>query len=1324
MKQITLHSILLCWLGLILGVVSLSPGKAAAVCSIDPNGTYIDADHYSGISTQEEYTGPGKINTKHWEVREYEVNFPVGKYEIWFLGKGNDDKSIMYYDFDDKKWEEWDKESTSFIWTSFSFEVDSPKTHTIRLATSLKGQKLGEVQGLYITEEDNAEPDSNTPSGSDTIINPNAGCAGAQWQIEPPSLGPTCFYGYDAESISFTLTNIGEDDSQTATVNSDASWAVPADSTIPALDRDEPHTVTVDFSTADLLAGTHEAEITITGAASNSPLTIPITLLVKDAPATAPCGKVPLYAENLVNPAVMVILDTSGSMRSTMRIAAIDEQKTGNIRNIVQAITNRTGWVENNGMGFVLSHKNGRGRRLAWSYDGQNTDAPKLSITYTKDGSTTTITRTISNSNSDVQVSGSTLNTTSTYLELGRANGPVGLLFKDIAVPAGATITAADISFTAYQGDYRSMELTIRGIDADDITSLTPSNIENVTAASRSWQPGSWTESMRRIDIAKDVLKETFRDRSIAWGYGTWAGGRSGRADESDDAPNYYTKYHIGVHEHDDEHQEKLQDNANEGTPSGWTPLVPALKGALEYFKGKREDLEYEEKYSSLDCQPRIVVLVTDGEGNTGTSNPKIRAITDAFITEGVSLVTVGFGLDTTYQLDIIAQKMKEAGEASDDDYLYHLHKEDSEGVAVPFMAQNRQEFLNAMNDIASSVKAEAFHGASPAPTTSADNGEILLNASFHPSGWSGDLTATKFDADTGVLEDTPLWSAKAQMPADINAFIFDHNEQSKVSKYTETSLDGDNYLCKKLGDIINSTPVIVSRPPNWYTFDSYITDFKNKSSIRKRDALVYVGANDGALHAFNLKDGVEKWRFYPKSVKNALSNAKNSPLDDMCSDIYCHKYLLDGSPAPADIYTEDGWKTILTTGVGEGGYAYFALDITYGEDFDADTNASKLLWEFTDNELGLATSILTTARVKNGDDTYGWATFFASGKMATDMDQENKEAYLFAVNSWDKSHIWKDGTGIYKVKLSSDTLKNDYATAPLLVEKLDEEYVFDRIYLGNQYGNMYRVNNIGFGEKPTTSLFYDSKNSNHTTPITAKAQYAPVGNGDIWLYFGTGSYVDEIDKFTSAQQYFLGLLDEKDGNPDPYVKSNLIQMSAEIIEGYAIDKDGNTTGDLSKYRTVSCLSPDGEGRCNPLNRPWLLELAVPDSGASERVISQPLVISNIVFFTTFIPHTDPCEGGGETWLFAVDWQTGEFVTDAVFDVNKDGSFTTADTSVKSGGEEKQIIGIFLGSGTPSDKLELHRDLLVTGTTTQPYLVKLNLPGMRAKLRSWRQQYN
>lgn len=175
-----------------------------------------------------------------------------------------------------------------------------------------------------------------------------------------------------------------------------------------------------------------------------------------------------------------------------------------------------------------------------------------------------------------------------------------------------------------------------------------------------------------------------------------------------------------------------------------------------------------------------------------------------------------------------------------------------------------------------------------------------------------------------------------------------------------------------KLGDIVNSTPRIVSWVPlNKYDksySDTTYTDFLNSNSYRDRGkvvsgtgygtGMVFTGANDGMLHAFRLGTfevvndttqikaklsgtnlGKEEWAFIPQSVLPYLKYLKDTS--------YCHVYSVDLTPfifdASIDIDTAasgqpaacsnpayanyweckrsvNTWKTILIGGLRYGG--------------------------------------------------------------------------------------------------------------------------------------------------------------------------------------------------------------------------------------------------------------------------------------------------------------------------------------------------------------------------------------------------------------------
>lgn len=1201
-----------------------------------------------------------------------------------------------------------------------------------------------------------------------------------QIETTPTSLGPTCYVGTDAASTSFTLSEVGDEFDFTGEIsvnieNTDSGiqWLTV---TLPSGDLDAnnplPHgdsiDVRVDYTTQALPVGTYKATISISGNASNSPQTIFVTLIVKGIPESSACGEVPLYAENLVNPAIMVQLDTSGSMKTEMPILSSgDNPATPSLVTIVQEIIDqkniddptdplfpRAGWQAGQNMAFVIS---GEGQRRAWSYDGQQNGAPKLVATYsTGSGSEVEVVQRIAKSSGDVQVLGNTVKENEDYLALGREDEPVGLLFEEINIPAGATIESAEIQFVISTGDDGDTDLIIHGVALDSAGPFTEVDQfeKNLTTAKVEWNDvESWAETMTRIDIAEDVLKEIFLDRSIAWGFATWAGG-SGDVDESQD--DDYTTYRIGVHSHDDEHHEKLQEFADDGEHGGFTPLAPTLNAGFDYFTSDREDNYYGEVYPSIECQPRILIIITDGLGNTGTTMDLVRERTNALLAEDISVVAVGFGISDAEQIQEIAALAQEAGDDKDTDYLYGLHEVDADGVGIPFLAQSRQEFIEAMNTIVTNVKAQVFHGSTPAPTTSVNDGEVLLSSSFDASDWSGELTATEFDGYTGVLASEPLWTAKEKIPAAayINGYIYDSTAAASgyVTQYTTASLAGDNYLCKSLGDIIGSTPKIVAAPPYFYNYDGY-KSFKYNKEIYNRPSLVYVGANDGALHAFELATGSEKWRFYPEGVKAKLNLMTSDSKKDICSVSYCHDFILDGSPQAADIYTGSLWKTILLTGLGRGGKSFFNLDVTYGNDFVAATNPSNFLWEFSetdDSELGLATSIPEIERVgvfdNAGNETGSdWVAFFGSGPEQNDILQETKDAYLFAVGAYDKGKVWKSdaidtANTTYKVKLPADASDNVPAS-PVTIDVAGDDHKVDHIYLGDLYGNMFRVHDIGNGQVPIVAKLFKSERTNHNAPITTKAGFAFAGDDDkdgiedIWIYFGTGKYDEQVDKVSFSQQFYYGLQDPEASKATPYVQGDLATLNTGIYEAYALDDYGQRvdlngdnkvdSNDLKKYRTLSCdvSLQDNEGNCSSGGTSWVLNLYTDGDAPSERVLNNSIIAGGIVFFLSFVPDDNVCEGNGDTWLFALDYQNGSGAK-SVFDLNKDGKFTESDCQVENGGLKENTAGIYVGSGKPTG-LALHNDILFVGTTGEPpKAIKVNIRGLRARLKAWRQQFN
>jgi type IV pilus assembly protein PilY1 len=125
-----------------------------------------------------------------------------------------------------------------------------------------------------------------------------------------------------------------------------------------------------------------------------------------------------------------------------------------------------------------------------------------------------------------------------------------------------------------------------------------------------------------------------------------------------------------------------------------------------------------------------------------------------------------------------------------------------------------------------------------------------------------------------------------------------------------------------KLGDIVDSAPLYVGAPIGLTQTPDYFTFVKAKMNRRP---MIYVGANDGMLHAFDPATGNELFAYIPNGVFNHLINLVNPYYNDN------HLFFVNGSPRSADVrFASNGsWHTVLVGNLGTGGSTLFALDVT-----------------------------------------------------------------------------------------------------------------------------------------------------------------------------------------------------------------------------------------------------------------------------------------------------------------------------------------------------------------------------------------------------------
>lgn len=594
--------------------------------------------------------------------------------------------------------------------------------------------------------------------------------------------------------------------------------------------------------------------------------------------------------------------------------------------------------------------------------------------------------------------------------------------------------------------------------------------------------------------------------------------------------------------------------------------------------------------------------------------------------------------------------------------------------------------------------------------TTRLEAGAMAYQSRFYSPSWRGELSAYALDPDTGHFSDEPVWNAGDKLPAWAQRKIYVHNPESNKSPYQLLTwnalgpaqqavlgsaevvnyLRGDRsnegkYRVRQgvLGDIVHSQPVFVGQPDvrlyygaGFEGAGAYVQFAQDQA---QRVGVVYVGANDGMLHAFNAETGVEVYAFMPAAAINA-------DLKSLSSPDYEHRFFVDGEITVADVYSkaDKEWKTILVGSMGRGGKAVFALDITDPADV-------KFLWEKSATdipELGNTLGKPIIAQVANGD----WRVLIGNGPNSA---AETAQLVMIGVES-----------GVATVRTTGVSGNNGLSAVDAW--DTDRDGFYDTVYGGDLLGNMWRFTGAGGGSAVTSKLFTAIGPDSNVQPITA----APLVmmNPDtraVWVYFGTGRYLGDGDVSNKEVQSWYGLID--DGNA---VTGRSSLANPKIL--LEVPDEEDTT--LIQRVTSKMTGADLAGKDG-----WYIDLVSPAGDKKgERMVIPNRFERGMLIGTTRIPNsTDACSPGGTGFVMAVDPFTGSRPASTFFDVNGDGKFDEKDM-VKVGDEWVPATGLGFGS-SPNGPIFVDDDMLVNLDDGTKKKLDTRGTGSKASRISWRE---
>jgi type IV pilus assembly protein PilY1 len=450
-----------------------------------------------------------------------------------------------------------------------------------------------------------------------------------------------------------------------------------------------------------------------------------------------------------------------------------------------------------------------------------------------------------------------------------------------------------------------------------------------------------------------------------------------------------------------------------------------------------------------------------------------------------------------------------------------------------------------------------------------------------------------------------------------------------------------------KLGDIVSSSPIFVGKPPFLYPDSLESAPYSAFVTARAaRPSMVYVGANDGMLHAFNATTGAETLAFIPANV---FPN-----LVELTKPAYTHRFYVDGTPTIGDAFYGSAWHTVLVGGLNKGGRSIYALDVTNPGSFSEANATSIFRWEYTNADLGYTYSRPAIVRMANGQ----WAAVFGSGYNGTGTGR----AYLFIVNI-------ETGALIRKIDTTVGTVADPNGLATPAVVDLNGDSIVDYAYAGDLQGNMWKFNltgnnpaawDVAFVSGAVRSpLFVAQDSLGIRQPITSKPEVGrgPKGVGMIVL-FGTGKFMELVDKSPTQTQTFYGVIDRNtiDANDIVSGRAVMTEQQIRVEQNFTFT---TPTGTVTIPLRVTTQNPVA----GVTGRGWYMDLLSPNTPnfRGEMQVSDSVLRNGRIIFTTLIPDADPCSAGGTSWLMEMDSLTGGRLEETPFDNNRDGLFTDDD---------------------------------------------------------------
>lgn len=658
------------------------------------------------------------------------------------------------------------------------------------------------------------------------------------------------------------------------------------------------------------------------------------------------------------------------------------------------------------------------------------------------------------------------------------------------------------------------------------------------------------------------------------------------------------------------------------------------------------------------------------------------------------------------------------------------------------FAVTNPSKLKTQLAKVFDQVIADARPTASVATSTPriVSGSTLVYVASYDAKDWSGDVSAYNL-LTSGVFDSAnTVWKASDKLPAAADRKIFTSKaaatgatsfdglgigfdtatlaSEPAIETKLLTGLDSATYNIDDLinylrgdrskeanqtppgpyrvrstpiGDILNSSPAVVGvtsygygqilqfvEPAQAASYAAFVAGKTSYFGSNSEKPVIFVGANDGMMHAFDgsASGGKELFAYMPNGVQGVVGQ--------LATPGYAHRYFVDGTPTVTDAYL-DGWKSVLAASTGAGGRSVFALDVTDPKHFAKED----VLWELNsdspDADASKMGQSIGRPWVGYADDG-NWIATFGNGYNSADG-----KAYLFIRKLSDGSNIATLAAGepCAAHEDNCDPASNGLSMA-VLVDN-DGNGGGDTIYAGDYLGNLWRFEyvsgswRLGNGGNP---LFVAKDASGKRQSITSGVYTASNPLGGTMVVFGTGRYLSQND----ADQSQIGTgtrasVDTVYGVWDSRVCQGVATNGSNVkCSTWAESPQTVTRASLQsqEFQSYSPLQSNGSGGELTATKNgvdygtgtgqkmgWYLDLSykagtAPDALAGTRVVARPDGILNDTVINIMQPEGTTCEPGVMNMTLVLDTLTG-----------------AADYVPVGGGGARNLAGILTYRGPP-----------------------------------------